>query len=412
MNNSSTDISDIANILRSTGKSRSTNDFPLLEYYFEKNSVFPSSIVFTDTMLNYNVLYAELKKIAEEILYTKKSYDHETEEFNDEIVYFSIKPGYMVEMTIRYESLNIFDEEGQEILIRTNPKKQTDDSVKTASIEIFCPPENHILKDKKFEKKFINDFVTKNIVKKTTTAPAIGMIVSEDGEYYIKEFIIKEDYSLKDSDLHYGKGFEEFHENLLERFKNDTKGLILFHGDPGTGKTFYIRSLLSYLVEMDKYVIYIPPIMVDSILDPVMINFLSTTAIEEAEDGKSCILLIEDAEPLLLSRKNDDNRTTGISNLLNITDGILNDMLSFQVIATFNTSVDNLDPALLRPERLVARKEFKKLDKQDAQVLLDKLGITEKAEEQMSLADIYSMVKKRQILYHSYTSSAPKKIGF
>ena len=228
----------------------------------------------------------------------------------------------------------------------------------------------------------------------------------------LKNFFIKKDYTIVDADLHYGEGFSIFHTALLERFKVDSKGLVLFHGHPGTGKTFYIRSLIKELLKINKYVIYLPPNMVESMVFPEMMTFLSTTVLDQAEEGKSCVLLIEDAEPLLASR-NTENRSSGITNLLNVTDGLLNDMLSIQVIATFNTDLSNIDEALLRPERLIARKEFKKLQKEDAQILADKLKINKKIEEDSSLAEIYSQSKHHEVLIHEYNTNSRKgKIGF
>jgi SpoVK/Ycf46/Vps4 family AAA+-type ATPase len=232
----------------------------------------------------------------------------------------------------------------------------------------------------------------------------------EDGEFYIKDFYIKKDYTIKDGDLHYGEGFMDFHDKLLDRFRSDSKGLVLFHGTPGTGKTFYIRSLIKDLLQMGRYIIYLPPGMVDSMVDPGMLNFLSSAVMEKAEEGKSCILLLEDAEPLLASRKTE-NRSAGITNLLNVTDGLLNDMLSIQVIATFNTELSNIDEALLRPERLIARKEFKKLKKEDAILLAKSLGVDRNVEDDMTLAEIYSQSKSNEVLVHEYNNKR-RSIGF
>jgi hypothetical protein len=117
---------------------------------------------------------------------------------------------------------------------------------------------------------------------------------------------------------------------------------------------------------------------------------------------------LEDAEPLLVSRK-VDGRSNGITNLLNVTDGLLNDMLSIQVIATFNTDLGNIDEALLRPERLIARKEFKKLAVEDAKTLGDKLGV--EISKSSTLAEIYSKNHANEILVHEYESDR-KKMGF
>ena len=72
------------------------------------------------------------------------------------------------------------------------------------------------------------------------------------------------------------------------------------------------------------------------------------------------ILVVEDAEELISIR--DGNRSSNISWLLNLTDGLLGEALKIKVICTFNTPLKNIDEALLRKGRLIARYEFKELN--------------------------------------------------
>ena len=141
-----------------------------------------------------------------------------------------------------------------------------------------------------------------------------------------------------------------------------------------------------------------------------MIEFISNWVKEEDKD---CILLIEDAEPLLEIRKGGDGRTTGISNLLNMTDGILNDMLGLMVIATFNTEISKIDSALLRPGRLIARKEFSKLGELSSHKLAEALDIEwPELEYPASLADFYTAKKAKEILIHQVEEKKIGRIGF
>ena len=48
--------------------------------------------------------------------------------------------------------------------------------------------------------------------------------------------LIKDDFEITDLDLSYGSGFSKFHQELMNRFRRENKGLVLFHGLPGTGK--------------------------------------------------------------------------------------------------------------------------------------------------------------------------------
>jgi len=79
----------------------------------------------------------------------------------------------------------------------------------------------------------------------------LGMISSDGGSYYVKHFNMKSRVSeFTYPDLHYGENFEEFHQSLLQRINEESKGLILLHGNPGTGKTQYIRVLLELVAKM------------------------------------------------------------------------------------------------------------------------------------------------------------------
>jgi SpoVK/Ycf46/Vps4 family AAA+-type ATPase len=240
--------------------------------------------------------------------------------------------------------------------------------------------------------------------------PIIGIIGSTPDGMYVKEYNLGKgarNLSKKELDLHYGENFHEFHTNLAALLKSDSKGLIIFHGEPGTGKTYYIRMLLKELVKSKKNVLYVPSNFIDSFLDPSFITFLSDWILDQ---NNPTIILLEDAECLVESR-DSGVRSLGISNLLNITDGILNDILGTQIILTFNTKLDYIDSALLRPERLLARKEFTTLTVEESNDLLGHLNIDHEATGEMSLADIYSLKNNRKVLYHNIREKK-SKVGF
>jgi hypothetical protein len=239
---------------------------------------------------------------------------------------------------------------------------------------------------------------------------AIGIISADSGGYYVKNFSLESKTPKFDfPDLHYGNGFQDFHNKLIKRLNEITKGLVLFHGDPGTGKTQYIRTLLRDLSQINKSILYAPPSLSGSLTEPQMIEFISDWVLGESRD---CILLIEDAEPLLEVRHNGDGRSTGISNLLNMTDGLLNDILGLTVICTFNTQLSKIDPALLRAQRLVARKEFKKLPQEQFVKLSEALGIElPNIKYPATLAEFYAVKSNNEVLTHELDVE-DKKIGF
>ncbi|CAF3902429.1 unnamed protein product [Rotaria sp. Silwood1] len=71
------------------------------------------------------------------------------------------------------------------------------------------------------------------------------------------------------------------------------------------------------------------------------------------------ILIVEDAEHIILDRKQETFLPKqAVSNLLNLSDGLLGDAMHQQIICTFNCDVQAIDPALLRDGRLFCSFDF------------------------------------------------------
>lgn len=176
---------------------------------------------------------------------------------------------------------------------------------------------------------------------------------------------------------HYNDDFQAIHQTILNRLrrKNDN-GLVLLHGEPGTGKTSYIRHLIA---QVRKPVIFMPPNMARHVASPDLIDLLL--------EHPNSVLVIEDAEQIVTSRDIDGN--SPVSGLLNLCDGLLSDCLRIQVVCSFNTGLSRIDPALLRAGRLIARYEFGKLSVGKAEALIRKLGAEETVSEPMTLASIF-----------------------
>lgn len=195
----------------------------------------------------------------------------------------------------------------------------------------------------------------------------------------------------------YNDNFQEENKLILESLKEGGTSLCLFHGDPGCGKTHYIRYLIAELCKEKKKVIYFPNEHIHFLSDPSFLHFF--------KDHKKSIIVIEDAEEILTSRELSlSNR--GISNLLNLTDGLMGDFLELKFVCTFNTAIDKIDKALLRKGRITTNYKFEKLSVEKSNKLLEKLGKNHTTTEAMTLAEIYNLEQKDN------SEKKERKIGF
>jgi len=185
-------------------------------------------------------------------------------------------------------------------------------------------------------------------------------------------------------------------ENMYDLELDIASNKIYYTNGIASHNTTFIRYLTS---KLKKNIIFISPDMVNSITDPAFIPFLMK--------NNDSILIIEDAEPVLQER-DSNNKSNAVSNVLNLTDGLLSDCLNISIVATFNTSKKKIDEALLRRGRLLMEYMFDKLSIEKSKALLFKLGHGKiDIKEPMTLADIYYYGTNNNARLHEI-----KKVGF
>lgn len=244
--------------------------------------------------------------------------------------------------------------------------------------------------------KFFDRFPNFNTFAKNDNTGKIHLLKATSYGFETEAFDLKKPKI--DLELNYGTGFTKIHKNIIDTIKgkNDNNAkLVLLHGLPGTGKTTYIKYLAH---ELGKKVLFLPPVMADGIVNPDFVPFLM--------ENKDCVLIVEDAEKVIGDRTSSGS-SVGVSNLLNLSDGILGDILNIHIIATFNMDREKIDSALLRKGRLIAEHKFGKLSKDDTNTLLSKLGKNTEVDEGMTLAEIYNVDKQQD-----KTKEERQTIGF
>lgn len=203
--------------------------------------------------------------------------------------------------------------------------------------------------------------------------------------------------------------------NLMEYFKEymaSRSNVLILIGSPGTGKSTMIRTIIRDLC-LDAMVVYKPEVIHDTgfiqecqrfiqssnfcnprISDQVPLskssavvlstkhlgsdnnNFIAPTQASDQETvtNKQKVVVIEDAD-IIMGRRVDGN--VKMSEILNATSGICSDTHSKFIMSTNLKSVDDIDPALMRPGRCFDILCFRELTATEACVVRKVRGLKE-----------------------------------
>jgi hypothetical protein len=201
--------------------------------------------------------------------------------------------------------------------------------------------------------------------------------------------------------LLYGETFGLWESETIKKLKISDMGMTLLQGEPGTGKTSFIRHLMAKLHKTHRF--YVLPSAHFSMLSrPDMVSFWSHEMISYPHDKK--VIILEDAESMLQKRSEGNHDT--VSNFLNIADGLLGEFLRMHLLCTINCDLDQLDPAILRHGRLHSHRKFHRLNKPQAERIAEHHGLSLSEQETYSLAEIFKPDPLIQIQMQQ------KRIGF
>lgn len=170
-------------------------------------------------------------------------------------------------------------------------------------------------------------------------------------------------------------------EKSIKKIKKSDRGLTVFYGERGTGKTTIINHLAS---KLDRIVIFVPNNMIEhTVNNPEFRRFLKRY--------DKPMLVIDDCELVLNEMYNKSNLTT--TNLVQMVDGFLAATVDVNVVAIFNTeNEDDIDHNLLDCNNLVDIVEFTRLSTEEANELSKHIESPKKYKSETRMLDV---IRKR-----------------
>jgi hypothetical protein len=184
--------------------------------------------------------------------------------------------------------------------------------------------------------------------------------------------------------------------DLLDSKVSGPGRLILWHGAPGTGKTYVLRALAREWSDWcSTHVITDPEDFLGAgtayLLDVLTQHDRRRAVLDEVWK----LIVLEDAGELLTE---DAHSRTGqaLSRLLNVTDGVLGQGMKTIVLVSTNEPLRRLHPAVRRSGRCLAQIEFKPLGIGAANAWLAARG-QQRVTSPLVLADLYAIARGAQV---------------
>lgn len=211
------------------------------------------------------------------------------------------------------------------------------------------------------------------------------------------------------------------------------RGIALWRGAPGTGKTTALRALArEWRDHADVHVIVDPEVFLGDKAS-YLVEVLFGTDVDEPWDdldapadaalhgappdpswgaalpgypgldapaprrARAKLIVLEDAGELI-SAEARVSAGQALSRLLNLTDGMLGQGSNVSVLVTTNEPIERLHPAIARPGRGWAHIEFRELPVADANGWLERAGSEHRVQAPVTLAELYALLRGDQVV--------------
>jgi hypothetical protein len=167
--------------------------------------------------------------------------------------------------------------------------------------------------------------------------------------------------------------------------------LLLIAGEPGTGKTYLLRGIVSSVKA--GAVVVVQPEDLASVSSPGLLSSMMELREERSKDGP-LVMLCEDADVLLVKRKMDN--MSCITALLNLCDGMIGEAIDIRVVATTNAKDIEIDAALRRPGRMIGYMKTRQLSAEQSLSVFRRLAPkppTDLLVKASTLAEVYVLAR-------------------
>lgn len=212
--------------------------------------------------------------------------------------------------------------------------KKISDNIFISFLEIDNEDENYLIsevlfyfkdtEDKLKIEEIIEDLSTSILDFSESVNHKINILSSNNGILDLDSIIIDD---IEDIELFYNEDVIKSVNKTIKCLKKQNSGLSIIRGEVGTGKT----SLAKYIAQqLDEITIFIPINFIEqSINNPDFRNFL--------KKYKKVLIVIDDCDFFSFLGKNNYLA----SNILQLVDGVLSDLISVHVLLVFNIDSDS-----------------------------------------------------------------------
>lgn len=175
--------------------------------------------------------------------------------------------------------------------------------------------------------------------------------------------------------------------DYYDRYVNSSANVLLLKGLPGVGKTSFLRGLL-YHSKQSATLTYHEKILEQ---DRFFVDWL---------ENDDMFMILEDADTLLLPRKEGNNL---MARFLNMGDGLMGFTNKKIIFSTNLPNLSDIDSALTRPGRCFDILEFRNLNREESIVLCDKIGTSVPDGDSFSVSELFANKRNETVSHKKST---------